>query len=145
MAECNNEIKKAQEVVALRKQQSEQVKKEKEEKAAAAAEAAEAAAAAVPKYVDCIMPAVEAEPLYERTLDVASEGGAEMPNKKLKTGVSALLYNTHMVIRDINAGAQFFVCSYTAAVRCLSVCLHGRYLQFPSIDPYSLLSLPASN
>ena len=104
MAECNNEIKKIQDVVTLRKQQSEQVKKEKEEKAAAAAKAAarcrqwlnqnfadsEAAAVAVPKYVDCIMPAVEAEPLYERTLDVASEGGAEMPNKKLKTGVSAL-------------------------------------------------------
>ena len=92
MAECNNEIKKAQEVVALRKQQSRAERaEEKEEKAAAAAKAAEAAAAAVPKYVDCIMPAVEAEPLYERTLDVASEGGAEMPNKKLKTGVSALV------------------------------------------------------
>jgi len=83
MAECNNEIKKIQEVVTLRIQQSEQVKKEKEEKAAAAAEAA---AAAVPKYVDCIVPAVEAVPLCHRTLDVASEGGAEMPNKKLKTG-----------------------------------------------------------
>ena len=85
MAECNNEIKKIQEVVSLRKQQSDQVKKKDEEKAAAAA------AAAVPKYVDCIVPAVEAEPLCQRTLDVASECGAEMQNKKLKTGVSAFL------------------------------------------------------
>ena len=122
MAECNNEIKKAQEVVALRKQQSEQVKKEKEEKAAAAAEAA---AAAVPKYVDCIVPAVETVSLCQRTLDVASEGGAEMPNKKLKTGVSALVYNTHIVIRDINAGAQFLVLFLYILCYCWYIfCIH---------------------
>ena len=118
MAECDNEIKKIQEVVTLRIQQSEQVKKEKEEKAAAAAEAA---AAAVPKYVDCIVPALEAVPLCHRTLDVASEGGAEMSNKKLKTEVSALLYNTHIVIRNVNAGAQFLVLPLCAV--CQSVCM----------------------
>ena len=88
MAACNNEIKKIQEVVTLRKQQSDQVKKEEEEKAAAAAEAA---ATAVPECADCIVLAVEPEPLCQRTLDVASEGGAEMRNKKLKTGVSTFL------------------------------------------------------
>ena len=87
MAECNNEIiiKKIQEVVTLTTQQSDQVKKEEEEKADAAAEAA---ATAVPECADCIVLAVEPEPLCQRTLDVASEGGAEMRNKELKTGVS---------------------------------------------------------
>ena len=127
MSECNNEIKKIQEVVTLRKQQSVQVKKEDEEKAAAAAEA-------VPKYADCIVPAVEAEPLCQLILDVASEGGAEIRNKKLKTGVSAFLVQYSYRYSRYQCWCSVF-CILLLFCRCaLSVSLS-----------YYLLPLPASN